>query len=350
MNVTRLPNGSDLIDGRSGSQPNLTYETPRFESHSNFRNKRKHSDDEIKTQLSDIQQQMTQMMALLTTLNENFSIIRLDILGIQNTITEIKSDMQLTKDQLEGIVMDQKQIEIELRKNSNLAQSSEKKDTEFYEQNLRRKNILIAGIPESVSIDRDERHTFDKNEVMSTNKTITPDCPRPINIFRVGKYKPDKIRPIKLYEAVSNTKIFNNNHDYNILEDKIWTLIKQNKTKNTKIINPPKQDWINKSILDDINPKSIATSFIKTKSAVAIRILKLKADYYHKKVFNCQNKTSKMWRFINSLNHNKNQVQSVPTKLKYKDTVLLNGNGMISARLLTISFLLLVQNKRKISL
>ncbi|VVC95044.1 unnamed protein product [Leptidea sinapis] len=32
---------------------------------------------------------------------------------------------------------------------------------------------------------------------MSTTKTITPDCPSPINIFRVGKYKPDKIRHMK---------------------------------------------------------------------------------------------------------------------------------------------------------
>ncbi|VVC95045.1 unnamed protein product, partial [Leptidea sinapis] len=105
---------------------------------------------------------MTQMMSLLTTQNENFSIIRQDILGIQNTITEIKSDMQLTKDQLEGISSKKKIVSLEndlknLKKQINPTSSL---STEFNEQNLRRKNILIA---ESVSIDRDERHTFDKN-------------------------------------------------------------------------------------------------------------------------------------------------------------------------------------------
>ncbi|CAG9558942.1 unnamed protein product [Danaus chrysippus] len=58
-----------------------------------------------------------------------------------------------------------------------------------------RKNVILSGVPEPKSSDSKKRHTHDKEEVLKTSK----DCPVPTKVIRIGKYKPNNIRAIKVH-------------------------------------------------------------------------------------------------------------------------------------------------------
>lgn len=50
---------------------------------------------------------------------------------------------------------------------------------ELNDQSMRKKNILIAGIPEPQSTDAKERAALDKNKVVDAIKILLQDCPEP---------------------------------------------------------------------------------------------------------------------------------------------------------------------------
>lgn len=79
--------------------------------------------------------------------------------------------------------------------------------------------------------------------------------------FEIKRYKQKPLQKInyqaidynKLYTILKNDQRINEDYLYNLLEDKLIASIKNSKTMKTKILNPPKQDWINKTIINEIN-------------------------------------------------------------------------------------------------
>lgn len=235
MNVLRSPTGSDTNFERSGSQPNLSDMPSASVSEPStitFRNKRKHIDgeyDQVHGQLFDIQKKMTEMMTLLaSSINaqkESANEIRSDIAMIRCEIQDIRDDMRSTKQQITDLATNQSSIQDEIQSLKNFAHHAGDKivsleshvenikiqpnDTplkpsyeeilaELNDQNMRKKNILIAGIPEPQSTDAKERATLDKNKIIEIIKTSLNDCPEPKRNVRIGRYKPGTNRPIKV--------------------------------------------------------------------------------------------------------------------------------------------------------
>lgn len=239
MNILRSPTRSDIPIERSGSQPNLvaTERTASFPDLSSiaFRAKRKHpGEDEVKTQLDDIQRQMADMMTLLSSsINsqaESATKITNDIATIKEQILDIKTGMGLTEKKIENIESEQKEIKTEMQTLKNSTQAVDGKIAslesdllklkmssnetgvlyndllaELSEQNLRKKNILMAGIQEPQSTSPKERHDFDRQVVIKNLTQILENCPEPIKLMRVGKYKQNENRPIKICFASEET-------------------------------------------------------------------------------------------------------------------------------------------------
>lgn len=227
MNVQRSPTGCGSSVRLSGSQPNLSQMNPNYETLSNIthRNKRKEPDDDawIRDEFSDIKKQISELMAALqfstSSQAKNISKLSEDITTIKNHVNNIGST-------IENIILDQNNIKMRLNNLDTTTVNIEEKIkllesdinkfnegsplqpalqistnyedivNEVNERNVRSKNIVIVGIPEpDVATDR---HTYNKNEVLKITKTIYAECPEPLKIIRLGKYKPDRTRSIKV--------------------------------------------------------------------------------------------------------------------------------------------------------
>ncbi|CAH2208031.1 jg196, partial [Pararge aegeria aegeria] len=168
--------------------------------------------------------------------------------------------------------------------------------------------------------------------------------------FEIDKYQPqskpkigyEAIDYIRFYKLMENNKVDNINENYTEFECKLSQTIKQCKVIKVKILNPPRQDWINRNILDKINQKNIlwqkhknnpkdegiGKDFIRERNTVAKDIQLMKSNYYLKRFFECKNKPKKMWDLLNSLANNKTKEIAKPAKLKKGDLEVKDGNNI----------------------
>lgn len=228
MSVVRSPTRSGLT-GRSDSQPNLTADTHNMEHTDSpkvtFRNKRKLPDDTeyIRTELSEMRKQMCQMMEMLTTLTtaqneftkkitEDINTIKEQMCNIKLTtdnlaseqnlmksdITILRNDNMLTDKKVEDLQREIKLLKPECGPSSSSYNLQENTIAEINEREFRSKNIVISGIPEPESLNREERMNMDKNKVLNILQKIDQAYPEPEKTFRLGKYNAKKSRPIKV--------------------------------------------------------------------------------------------------------------------------------------------------------
>lgn len=236
MSLLRSPTGSGINERRSESQPNLFTgddETTSELSTVTFRNKRKHGfeEDIVRSQLENLQTQMTAMMELLTTSinaqNEATMKIKEDMASIKDQVLDIKKGMGLTEQKLASLQTDQTETRADVQRLvksihttdqkllslesdfQSLKQKSNPPSThsaileydellaELADQHTRKKNIIIAGIQEPTSSNSKERRDWDRSEIIQVINNAIENCPEPMKIMRIGKYNPDKTRPIK---------------------------------------------------------------------------------------------------------------------------------------------------------
>lgn len=193
-----------------------------------FRHKRKLSDTDsnIMSEISEIRKQMTEMMSLITAMSTNQSEnisklcddvndIKTQINHVSNNIDVIRQEQEIMKSEVTNLktaakVTEEKveRLEADITK---LTQTNQNKPscedviTECLERYIRAKNIIITGIQEAVSKNVSERFMSDKQEIMKVIRKIDINCPEPKQIVRLGKYQPNKIRPIKALFATEET-------------------------------------------------------------------------------------------------------------------------------------------------
>lgn len=239
MNIIRSPPGSGSSTERSGSYPELSTKNLYIESsdipHQVTFRKRKQCDDNdlIKKDLSNMSNQMSEMMTYLKELNknqtENLNKLCSDVNAIRENINEIKSVVQnLTTEQnkiksqvvtlteyndsankrIESLESKIQQLKITTTVASTSVPSiCEDIMAELSDRNLRSKNIIMIGIPEQNSADTNENSDLDKSEVSKVIKILNPNYPEPEKTIRLGKYNVDKKRPIKVSFASQSTVI-----------------------------------------------------------------------------------------------------------------------------------------------
>ncbi|XP_061715574.1 uncharacterized protein LOC133523842 [Cydia pomonella] len=228
--LVRSPSGGGINDGSGGSQPNLSaLATDNDNPQITFRNKRKlHTDnDQIVNELSDLRKEIAEMMIFMrttsSTQSENISKLRQDITDIKSQVNTISNNMATMSTEQDKLRTDVQRLvasteateerikllesDINLLKSSSPGctnqtpityESYDKLINECQERNIRNKNIVIAGIIESTAENAAERLEHDTQEVLKITKMVLNDCPDPQQIFRLGKYQPNKNRVIKV--------------------------------------------------------------------------------------------------------------------------------------------------------
>ncbi|CAG4973092.1 unnamed protein product [Parnassius apollo] len=223
MNVLRSPTGSDTNFERSGSQPNLSNMPSALISEPStitFRNKRKHSDgeyDQVQCQLSDIQKindrndDTRNLRRVLMKFRNDIAMIRCEIQDIRDAIrstekriinlatnhSNIQDEIQSLKNFAEkpGDKFVSLESNVENLKNlpsdTSIKPSYEEILSELNNQSMRKKNIVIAGIPEPQSTDAKERFDLDKIKVVDAIKN--KDCPEPKKMYALEDTSQERI-------------------------------------------------------------------------------------------------------------------------------------------------------------
>lgn len=226
MSQTRSPTGSGIDTKLGGSQPNLseihTESSPRI----TFRNKRKQTDDNdlIKTELSELRKQMSEMLSVLTASKndqaQNINKLCQDVTAIKDEVGNISST-------IENIITENANLKSKLTNLTTVTENTGKKVmlleadiknlksmsalphvqmpatyeeivSEIQERKIRAKNIVVAGIPEPKNKSAKERQEYDKAEILKITNLVYDDCPEPEKIMRLGKYKAEFTRTIKV--------------------------------------------------------------------------------------------------------------------------------------------------------
>lgn len=221
MSLLRSPNGSGKDVKLGGSQPNLLdydFVTQR--------NKRKLPDDDdmIRTELSELRRQVSEIMTVLQSMKndqaENINMLKKDVAAVRDevgnishTIESIVTENKYLKDKLTTLTTNTENTEKKLNileadinhlklvsptTSAPASEICEEVIGEIQERNVRAKNIIVVGIPESKASSVDERQEYEKTEILKFLKPIHKDCPRPDKIIRLGRYNPANTRAIKV--------------------------------------------------------------------------------------------------------------------------------------------------------
>lgn len=139
-----------------------------------------------------------------------------------------------------------------------------------------------------------------------------------------------------LYKTILESQEQNQDCLYESLEEKLIKSIEISKITKIKTLNPPRQDWINKTIIGEINRRNTLWNqhkknpkdkqkkeiFIKKRNEVSDCIRRTKSKYYVKAFDNCKKQPLKMWKLINSLSCNKSTEHAIPRRLQSSDGIV----------------------------
>lgn len=265
--------------------------------------------------------------------------------------TNINSFLELYTSQLErrrrSIVFGDFNIDL-LNKNSNVAKYRNEINETGYEilnkinkQYNTRETSTTNTILDHVCTNV-KNHSFDVSIIescLSDHKQI---------FLEVGSLATQSITKIR-YKAIDYKKLYNSatiatycneeNH-YDYLERFISDLVNKNKINKIKIQNLPREDWINRRILNEIDQRNhmwqqtksdpkdekLRKNFIEQKDKVIKLIKTQKQKYYNDLFQDSYSKPKKMWEVINSLALNKTKDSSALPKLKSGSELVTEGN------------------------
>lgn len=158
----------------------------------------------IMTQINDIKSTTTSVLAEQTEIKEHVKKFEMSIsLGetkmksLEAEITNIKQSSQTTTFTQEKQLHQEEQIIQEVQNRNN-----------------REKNIVLVGLPESSLSNREERMSKDENDVLRIITSLSTEIPKPIKVFRIGKYKLGKNRSLKVcFDGIGPAKQLLRNKD-----------------------------------------------------------------------------------------------------------------------------------------
>ncbi|CAG4944926.1 unnamed protein product [Parnassius apollo] len=119
------------------------------------------------------------------------------------------------------------------------------------------------------------------------------------------------------------------NDDFTRLEKLIKKCMEESKVIKTKIMNEPQKEWINKSIITEINERNLMWTelqnnperedlkekFITKRHKIIKLIRETKKSYYKKEFDKYSGKPKKLWNLLNTLTNNKFKQRCAPPKL-----------------------------------
>lgn len=163
--------------------------------------------------------------------------------------------------------------------------------------------------------------------------------------LEVKRYKTERIKKVeyttidynKFYKQYEEIAVNNKEHKYEKFEESLLSCLSKSKIIKSKIMNPPRQDWIKKEIIDEINHRNLLWQKCKTDSSdfnvkeyekSKLKVTKIiqnaKNTYYYKRFIDNVSKPRKMWRLINDLSGNKIKLNNGPDSIETDNGVITN--------------------------
>lgn len=187
------------------------------ESNEHILSKMQESIAEVRTQISEIKKSneetakslrdnVIEVKTELHNLKESSVIIFTEHKDIKNKITELEVQVNNKIKSFEDNVtklnpQNSANADIQLYCNEQVIR-------ELQDRRNREKNIVLVGLPEQISASADE------TEVLKITSSIDPNIQKPVRMFRIGKYNPQKSRSIKVcFDSPIPAKILLRNRD-----------------------------------------------------------------------------------------------------------------------------------------
>lgn len=227
MSVKRTPPGTPLISDSGPSQTSVTTEdgesfintkqrkrkerTEEYDYKKDFANFRadimKCLEDFGRSQnenFAHIREEISEIKSEIRTINSAVETCTQQFKHIHEEINNIKLDYNITQNKIKqiedeiSIIKDQGSTSTNAMPNP-LALTHEDLIMELRDRCDREKNVVFVGINEKSSKDLKARRTYDEEEVMTVIRLLHEDAPTPLKTIRLGKYTPNKSRPVKVF-------------------------------------------------------------------------------------------------------------------------------------------------------
>lgn len=142
-------------------------------------------------EIPNIQNQVSELGAstqqMKETLHSELEKLQLDIIQIKTTYAEIAS---------KKTTLEKEVIHVETKTSADVP--SEAVLQELQDRQIRSRNILIFGVPETISQNRDDRVRDENAKINSVLKQCVDTFSEEIQYYRLGKFDENKVRPIKV--------------------------------------------------------------------------------------------------------------------------------------------------------
>lgn len=101
-----------------------------------------------------------------------------------------------------------------MAKSDSQLSSNEQIIKEIIDRSNRKKNIVLAGLLVQTSTSAEERISGDGKDILNITSQVCQNPPKPIKIFKIGKYVPGKHRRVKIcFDTSNSVKYFLRNKD-----------------------------------------------------------------------------------------------------------------------------------------
>ncbi|CAH2088257.1 unnamed protein product [Euphydryas editha] len=206
---------------KHNSQPDLSRMTEEIPTITIRKRKQPDPDSDYKNEIQGLRSELSRMNTLL----ENFVLSQEKLMNdMRENIATLSGEIKEIKASTSGIMKDQvsikncisdlsskisthetRLISIESDLNTynttsepNKLKQNEEIIHELQERKKRENNIILVGVSEQWNTSTKERIERDEAEVLNTISLITKDIPKPVKIFRIGKYNAEKNRKLKV--------------------------------------------------------------------------------------------------------------------------------------------------------
>lgn len=153
---------------------------------------------EIKSQINDVKSSSSNIVKEQNHIKKHVTQLENKLIAGENKIHAIESELKTLKHSSTT------SSELPLHSESQL-HTNEHIIRELQDRNEREKNVIINGIPESTAPNAEERMQHDEREVQTITNFMNLNIPKPLKIFRIGKYDVGKNRRTKICFETSGT-------------------------------------------------------------------------------------------------------------------------------------------------
>lgn len=148
--------------------------------------------------MNDMRENIATLSGEIKEIKASTSGIMKDQVSIKSCISDLTAKVSTHEERLLSVESDLNSYNTSSIPEPNKIKQNEEIIHEIQERKKRENNIVLVGISEQCNTNTKERIEKDKAEVLNIISLVTKDIPKPVKIFRIGKYDAEKNRKLKV--------------------------------------------------------------------------------------------------------------------------------------------------------